>query len=350
MKSLLSRCGVILAGFISIAAIATSAQADYNGPTEFTPLLAVGGCNIGTDALCVSGTTTISGRVTANGSITYGGAISKNNPGTTGFSLIQTAANLTDSGSTGTTAVLYGNLFGGNTILATNTKTFTNEYGSYFKADIAGAGATFSNSYALGADNLAIGASQTFTVSSSGAVQMSGLLSSNSDIIAGATHFLAWNSRSEMSSPTNGKILLQNAAGTGFTSLQLGGTTSSFGALQTNGTETDSELADGSGPAGLGATYIRFSGNAPTITGTGTPVCASTGTGCTNSAGDVTAGASATSVVITFNGTFGTGIPTCVVQSHTQLVAFSYVVTATAITITQTATTGNTISYECNPH
>lgn len=97
------------------------------------------------------------------------------------------------------------------------------------------------------------------------------------------------------------------------------------------------------------AAGLKFVGTAPTITGTGSPVCASTGTGCTNSAGDVTPGTGATSVVITFAGTFGTGIPTCVVSGHTQLAAFSYVVSATAITVTQTASTAD-ISYICHPH
>lgn len=98
------------------------------------------------------------------------------------------------------------------------------------------------------------------------------------------------------------------------------------------------------------ASSLTFNGSGVTITGTGTPTCASTGTGCTNSSGTVTAGSAATSVVITFNGTFGTGVPTCVVWPATQLVAFSAVVSATAITITQTATTGDQISYVCFPH
>lgn len=99
------------------------------------------------------------------------------------------------------------------------------------------------------------------------------------------------------------------------------------------------------------ASSVTFVGTAPVLTGTGTPTCASTGNGCTNQSGDVTAGATATSVVITFNGGgFGTGVPSCNVTPHVQLVAFSYVVSATAITVTQTATSGDVITWFCVPH
>lgn len=83
---------------------------------------------------------------------------------------------------------------------------------------------------------------------------------------------------------------------------------------------------------------------APVPTGTGTPSIA---TGSTDEAGEVTAGASATSVIITFNLSH-TNAPFCVVQSQTQLAAFSYTLSNTAITITQTATSGNKIDYRCS--
>lgn len=104
------------------------------------------------------------------GGFTFGAALTSNNPGTAGISAIQTTANLTDSGTTGTTAALYANVFGGNTILATNTKTYTLEASTYFKADIAGTGATFTANYAAGADSLIVGTSNPFTVSTTGVV------------------------------------------------------------------------------------------------------------------------------------------------------------------------------------
>jgi hypothetical protein len=82
---------------------------------------------------------------------------------------------------------------------------------------------------------------------------------------------------------------------------------------------------------------------APAISGTGTPTIA---TGSTDEAGQVTAGTAATSVIITFNLTH-TNAPFCVVTDQVNLAAFTYTLSNTAITITQTATTGNKINYRC---
>lgn len=88
---------------------------------------------------------------------------------------------------------------------------------------------------------------------------------------------------------------------------------------------------------------LKFTGSAPVPTGTGTPTILA---GSTDGAGEVTAGASATSVVITFAAAKDSA-PLCVVTSQTQLAAFAYTVSTTAITITQTATSGNKINYHC---
>lgn len=91
---------------------------------------------------------------------------------------------------------------------------------------------------------------------------------------------------------------------------------------------------------------LKFSGAAPTPTGTGTPTIA---TGSTDSSGEVTAGSSATSVVITF-AVAKANAPFCVVRSQAQIASFAYTVSTTAITITQTATSGNVIDYFCPQH
>lgn len=91
------------------------------------------------------------------------------------------------------------------------------------------------------------------------------------------------------------------------------------------------------------STGLQFTGTAPAPTGTGTPTIEATST---DAAGEVTAGASATSVIITF-ATAKTNAPFCVVTSQTQLAAFAYAISTTAITITQTATSGNKINYVC---
>lgn len=84
---------------------------------------------------------------------------------------------------------------------------------------------------------------------------------------------------------------------------------------------------------------------------TPTPVVSACGTSPaiagSDFAGLVTVGsATPTSCTITFSATFN-GIPVCVVNSATQLAAFSYTVSATAIVVTQTATSSNLLRYIC---
>jgi hypothetical protein len=90
----------------------------------------------------------------------------------------------------------------------------------------------------------------------------------------------------------------------------------------------------------------KFTGVIPTVTGTGTPAIT---TGSTDSAGEVTAGASATSVVITFAAA-KTNAPFCTVTNQTPLASFAYAISTTAITVAQTANTGNKIDYICLQH
>lgn len=87
-------------------------------------------------------------------------------------------------------------------------------------------------------------------------------------------------------------------------------------------------------------------GTIPTVTGTGAPTIT---TGSTDTAGEVTSGASATSVVITFSAT-KTNAPFCVVSPQSVLLSFSYTISTSAITITQTATSGEKIDYMCFQH
>lgn len=91
---------------------------------------------------------------------------------------------------------------------------------------------------------------------------------------------------------------------------------------------------------------ITAKGTIPTVTGTGTPTIA---TGSTDTAGEVTGGTAATSIVITFSAT-KTNAPFCTVSSQTQLVSFAYTISTSAITITETATTGDKIDYTCMQH
>lgn len=83
---------------------------------------------------------------------------------------------------------------------------------------------------------------------------------------------------------------------------------------------------------------------APVLTscGTGSPAISGTDT-----AGTVTAGTAAPGCIITFNVAY-TGVPYCTVTWRgTPLLSQSYVVSNTAITLTQTSTSGDVIDYHC---
>lgn len=84
-------------------------------------------------------------------------------------------------------------------------------------------------------------------------------------------------------------------------------------------------------------------GQLPAVTGTGSPTIVA---GSTDRAGEVTAGSSATSVVITFATPYATA-PVCNVDTQTQITSFAYAISTTAITVTQTATSANKIDYQC---
>jgi len=79
-------------------------------------------------------------------------------------------------------------------------------------------------------------------------------------IKVGQSSSLGWaGSRSQLFSPSDGLILLQNSASTDFSRLQLGGTTSSFPAIKRNGTAIDFRLADDSNVCNITAGAINGS-------------------------------------------------------------------------------------------
>lgn len=104
----------------------------------------------------------------------------------------------------------------------------------------------------------------------------------------------------------------------------------------------------GNGTQGDTSATLKFAavqpiGTIPAVTGTGTPAIT---TGSTDTAGQVTGGTLATSIVITF-ATSKTNSPFCVVTPQTTVAAFAYTISNTAITITLTATTGESVNYIC---
>ena len=132
-------------------------------PTLITPVLgvatatsvAIGGCTIGTDVLCTTGTTTLNGKTTvAGGSFGLSGNISAAAWTTAGIRYANVAATTTDTTSSGTVAAAYTDVFGGNTVAASSAVTFTNYYGAYIKVPVAGTNVTLTSAWALGAEGI----------------------------------------------------------------------------------------------------------------------------------------------------------------------------------------------------
>ena len=100
----------------------------------------------------------------------------------------------------------------------------------------------------------------TFTSSSNTFTQQ---ILGSSSIRAGAASYFYFNTRSGISSPSDGNILLVNEAVTDFGRLQLGGTTSSFPSIARNGTGIDIKLADNSAYTAIQSLYDRFGSGSP---------------------------------------------------------------------------------------
>jgi hypothetical protein len=119
--------------------------------------VAIGGCTISTDVLCTTGTTTLNGKTTVAGaSFGLSGNISAAAWTTAGIRYANVTATMTDTTSSGTVAAAYTDIFGGNTVAASNATTFTNYYGVYIKVPVAGTNVTLTKAWALGADSIAV--------------------------------------------------------------------------------------------------------------------------------------------------------------------------------------------------
>lgn len=93
-------------------------------------------------------------------------------------------------------------------------------------------------------------------------------------IVAGSANNFVWGSRSFMGSSADGLINLFNAAGTSFTRLNFGGTSSAFPAIKRNGTALNFRLADDSADAAITAASINLNSGgvvSALISGTYTP-------------------------------------------------------------------------------
>lgn len=92
------------------------------------------------------------------------------------------------------------------------------------------------------------------------------------NVTVAAAGTIKWSTRTAMTSPADGILLLTNAAGTDFTRLDFGGTTTSFPALSRSGTRLSQVLGDGTSGGSLvasGALITQGSATGLTITNPG---------------------------------------------------------------------------------
>lgn len=104
------------------------------------------------------------------------------------------------------------------------------------------------------------GGTQAFSVGSTGGI------TTNSDFTfsSGASK-LTWSGRSVIQTPSDGVLELTNNAGTDFTRLQFGGTTSSFPSIKRNATALNFRLADDSADAPITVGSTTIGGGTPIL-------------------------------------------------------------------------------------
>lgn len=119
--------------------------------------------------------------------------------------------------------------------------------------------------------------------------------------------------------------------------------------LETGGTTASvywAAYSTGMAFPGSGLVGLTPQGTIPTVSGTGSPTIAA---GSTDTAGEVTGGSLATSIVITFSAA-KTNAPFCTVTSQSSVASFGYTISTTAITISLAATSSEKVDYLCMQH
>lgn len=103
-----------------------------------------------------------------------------------------------------------------------------------------------------------------------GAATFAGNITASGEVTIGANQEYHWSGSSQIDSPSDGVIRLIDAAGTSFSRLQFGGTTSSFPALKRNGADIEFRSADDTVRCSLLASSGTFSSGVSGTTWTGT--------------------------------------------------------------------------------
>ena len=391
-------------------------------PTLITPVLgvatstsdAIGGCTIGTDVLCTTGTTTLNGKTTVAGaSFVLSGNISAPAWTTAGIRYANVVGTLTDTTSSGTVANAYTDVFGGSTIAASSATTFTNYYSAYIKVPVAGINVTLTKAWALGVDSLAVNGagsaaapslamnnfenSTGWYVTAAGKIgfTVSGVLKQDYGITTvaqmtfpGIVNFgntvnltntaaaiALRGGGTNLSSPSTGSLqhgLADSDTNAGIVAQTVrsqgtlaGGTADQAGKDFTlisspgKGTGIGGNFIFQTAPAGTTGTSVNAAVTALIIDSTShlrvgattAPALTSCGTSPTisgtDAAGLVTAGTTATGCIITFNKPYA-NTPFCTVTwQGTPLASQSYTISTTAITLTQTSTSGDLVNYHC---
>lgn len=147
--------------------------------------------------------------------------------------------------------------------------TITQLYG-VFVGDITAGGTNYALYTGLGLVRFGDNVSCTGDVAIGSTLAVTGQITGSANIIAGTSSIIGWASRGGIAGVADGVWVMRNNAGTDFSRLQFGGTTSSFPALARNGTAIQAVLADGSSATNVMALAYEVqsgSGSTPTSGG-----------------------------------------------------------------------------------
>jgi len=215
-----------------------------------------------------SGTAT---NLTGTASININGTVGATTPTTGAFTTLSASGLLTSSANG---AASTPNHIGTGTVFTGGTGTTTFPYWFIQPTGTAAVTTWSTSGTALGMnltsgfvgnfiDFRVAGAATTFRVTAAGVVTTGGTIASGGNVsgssfIAGSNYSIT--SKSVLSSASDGIWNMSNNAGTDFSRLQFGGTTSSFPALKRSSTTIAVRLADDSADAPLTASTLSASG------------------------------------------------------------------------------------------
>jgi len=255
------------------------------------------------------------------------GAIGGTTPGSGAFTTLTSSSTDTFSGAgaaSTASVLLNGTLFSGGSGTTTFPYLLLQPSGTSAVTTWATAGTMLGINAPTSIGNLvnfAVNGSSIFNIGPTGSINMSGVLTSNSNVIAGVASFFQLNGRAKLSSPADSIFLMQNNAASAFNRLDFGGTTSSFPALQVSGANLQVELADGSGLTGLSASNL-------------TSNTYSTGTNCSSSASPAVCAAAAGGSVVIAAGATSVVVDTTAVTANSQILVTEDSSLGTKLTVT----------------